>query len=250
MSLSLLCSSLLVQRRWRNSLVCLWTFTDAPWGAQGRSVCSSPVLLAAPFFDGGSHCQGCWIAVSNVPWIHVSTWMQASLQHKANKSVGHVCWTIRWLPPVVPGSLFETCFCKVGIIGAPLSDNIVAFGKTGVLETLTYKVELCRTIFCERKEVLGLKSCLIRRNISGNIQVAMLCTEHIAFQKTLMSEVYLVRIVTFKAYFNILWSFFKGIFDSMGLLQVLFNQLIWYAIGAKRSPASTPGRLVCCLSLC
>ncbi len=36
----------------------------------------------------------------------------------------------------------------------------------------------------------------------------------------------------------------------MGLLQVLFDQLIWYAIGAKRSPASILGRLMCCLSFC
>ncbi len=62
-----------------NSHVCLWTCTDAPWVAQRRSVCSSPVLLAAPLSDGSSRCQGSWIAVSNVAWIHVSTWMQASL---------------------------------------------------------------------------------------------------------------------------------------------------------------------------
>jgi hypothetical protein len=31
--------------------------------------------------------------------------------------------------------------------------------------------------------------CLVRRDMSGNIQVAMLCTEHMAFQKTPMSEV-------------------------------------------------------------
>ncbi len=82
------------------------------------------------------------------------------------------------------------------------------------------------------------------------VQVAMLCTKYMAFQKTLISTVKLVRIVTFKTHFNILWSFFKGNFDSMGLLQVLFDNLIWYAIGAKRSPASIPGRLVCCLSFC
>ncbi len=68
----------------------------------------------------------------------------------------------------VPGSLFETCFCKVGIVEALFSDDIVAFGKTNVLETLTYKVEQCRTVFRERNEVLGLKSCLIRRNVSGS----------------------------------------------------------------------------------
>ncbi len=88
-----------------------------------------------------------------------------------------------------PGFIFETCFCKVNIVKASLSDNIVAFGKTNILETLTYKVEQCRTIFCERDEVLGLKSCLIGLNMSVNIQVAMLCTENMAFQKTLMSEV-------------------------------------------------------------
>jgi hypothetical protein len=70
-----------------------------------------------------------------------------------------------------------------------LSDDIVAFGKMDIPETLTYKVEVCWTIFREREEVLGLKSCLIACNMSGNIQVAMLCTEHMEFQKTLMSEV-------------------------------------------------------------
>jgi hypothetical protein len=128
--------------------------------------------------------------------------MQASLQHKANKSVGRLHWTTWWLPLVVPGSLFETCICKVGIVGALLSNNFVPFGKTNVLETLTNKVEHCWTIFRERDELLGLKSCLIGHNMSGNIQVAMLNTKHMAFQKTLMSEVYLVRLVTFKIYFN------------------------------------------------
>ncbi len=108
------------------------------------------------------------------------------------------------MPLVVPGSLFETHFRKVGIVGASLSNNFVPFGKTDILETLTYKVEQCRTIVRELNEVLRLKSCLIGRNMSGNVQVAMLCTEHMAFQKTPMSEVWLVRIVTFKTYFNIL----------------------------------------------
>ncbi len=124
-----------------NSHVCLWTCTDVPWVAQRRSVCSSPALLAAPLFDGSSHCWGNWIAVSNIAWIHVSTWMQASLQHKANESVGCLHWTPWWLPLVVPGSLFEICFCKVIIIKALLSEDFVPFGKTNVLETLTYKVE-------------------------------------------------------------------------------------------------------------
>ncbi len=167
------------------SLVCLWTCTDAPWGLRGRSVCSSPVLLAAPLFDGGNRCQGSWIAVSVVAWIHVSTWMQASLQCKANKSVGCLCWTIWWLPQVVLGSLFETFFRKVSIIWASLSNNIVAFSKANVLETLTYKVEQCQTIFREREEVLGLKSCLIRRDMSGNIQVAMLYTNLWHFKRLL-----------------------------------------------------------------
>ncbi len=70
-----------------NSHVCLWTFTDAPWVAQRRSVCSSPALLAAPSSNGSSHCWGSWKGVSKVAWIHVSTWMQASLQRKANESV-------------------------------------------------------------------------------------------------------------------------------------------------------------------
>ncbi len=39
-----------------NSHVRLWTCTDAPWFAQRRSVCSSPVLLAAPLSEGSSHC--------------------------------------------------------------------------------------------------------------------------------------------------------------------------------------------------
>jgi hypothetical protein len=71
---------------------------------------------------------------------------------------------------------------------ALLSDNFVPFGKTNVLETLTYMVEQCQTIFRERMEVLQLKLCLIVCGMSGNIQVAMLCTKHMAFEKTLMSE--------------------------------------------------------------
>ncbi len=102
-----------------------------------------------------------------------------------------------WLPQVVPGPLFEICFNKVGIIGASLFDNTVPFGKTNILETLTYEVEQCRTVFCERDEVLRLKLCLIGCDVSGNIQVAMLCAKHMAFQKTLMSAVNLVRIVYF-----------------------------------------------------
>ncbi len=149
MSLLLLCSSLLAQGRWQNSLVRLWTCTDAPWGTGGRSVHSScPALMAAPLFNGGSRWQGSWIAVSIIAWIHVSTWMHASLQRTANKSVGRLCWMIWWLPQVVPGSLFEICFCKVGIIGALLSHDIVEVVKTDVLETLTYKFEQCWTIFC------------------------------------------------------------------------------------------------------
>ncbi len=169
-----------------NSHVCLRTCTDAPWVAQRRSVCSSPALLAAPLFDGSSCCRGSWIAMSNVAWIHVSTWIQASLQcKKANESVGCLRWTTWWLPLVVLGSLFESCFCKVIIVEALLSDNFVLFGKTNVLETLTYKVEQWWTVFCESKEVLGLKSCLFGRNVSGNTQMAMLCTKHMAFQKNI-----------------------------------------------------------------
>ncbi len=99
-------SSLLAQWRWQNSLVHLWTFTDAPWGTQGKFVCSFPVLLTAPLFDGGRCCQGSWIAASNVAWIHVATWMQASLQHKANKSVVHLRWKTWRLLWIVLGSLF------------------------------------------------------------------------------------------------------------------------------------------------
>jgi hypothetical protein len=56
----------------------------------------------------------------------------------------------------------------VGIVEALLFDNNVAFGKTNVLETPTYKVEQCQTIFCERDEVLGLKLCLIGCNVSAS----------------------------------------------------------------------------------
>jgi hypothetical protein len=71
------------------------------------------------------------------------------------------------------------------IVKALLRDNFVPFGKTNVLETLTYKVEQWWTVFCESKEVLGLKSCLIGCDVSGNIQMAMLCTKHMAFQKNI-----------------------------------------------------------------
>ncbi len=54
------------------------------------------------------------------------------------------------------------------MVEASLSDDFVPFGKTNILETLTYKVEQCWTVFCERNEVLGLTSCQIRRNVSGS----------------------------------------------------------------------------------
>ncbi len=104
---------------------------------------------------------------------------------KANESVGRLRWRPWWLPLVVPGSLFETCFRKVIIIKALLSNNFVQLGKTDVLKTLTYKVEQWWTIFCESKEVLGLKSCLFGHDVSGNTQMAMLCTKHMAFQKNI-----------------------------------------------------------------
>ena len=72
---------------------------------------------------------------------------EASLQHKANESVGCLRWTPWWLPLVIPGSPFETCFCEVIIIKALLSDNFVPFGKTDLLETLTYKVEQWWTVW-------------------------------------------------------------------------------------------------------
>jgi hypothetical protein len=81
--------------------------------------------------------------------------------------------------------LFETCFRKVIIVKALLSDDFVPFGKTDVLETLTYRVEQWWTIFRESKEVLGLKSCLFGGNMSGSTQMTMLCTKHIAFQKNI-----------------------------------------------------------------
>jgi hypothetical protein len=109
--------------------------------------------------------------------------MQASLQRKANESVGCLHWTPLWLPLAVLSLLFETCFCKVIIVEALLSNDFVPFGKTDVLETLTYKVEQWWTVFCECKEVLGLKLCLIGRNVSVNIQMAMLYTKHMAFLK-------------------------------------------------------------------
>ncbi len=79
-----------------------------------------------------------------------------------------------WLPQVVPGQLFKIYFCKVSIVRALLSNDIVPFDKLNDLETLTNKVEQCWSIFREHKEVLRLKLCLIRRNMSGNIQAAML----------------------------------------------------------------------------
>ncbi len=89
-----------------------------------KMVCSSPVLLAAPLFNWGSRCWGSWIAVSIIAWIHVSTWMQASLQCKANKSVGHLCWTIWQLPQVVSGSLFELAFARLVLLGHPFSTTL------------------------------------------------------------------------------------------------------------------------------
>ncbi len=168
-----------------NSHVRLWTCPDAPWVAQRRSICSSSALLAAPLSDESSRCQGSWIAVSDIAWIHVSTWMQAYLQCKANESVGCLCWTTWWLPLVVLGSLFETCFHKVIIVKASRSDDFVPFGKTNVLGTLTYKVEQWWTVFHGSKEVLGLKLCLFGHDMSGNIQMTMLCTKHMAFQKNM-----------------------------------------------------------------
>ncbi len=96
--------------------------------------CSSPALLAAPLFDWGGRCQGHQIAASDATWIHVSSWMQASLQCKAKELVGCLHWTTWWLPQVVLGSLLETCLCKVGIVKAPLSDDIIPFGKTNDLK--------------------------------------------------------------------------------------------------------------------
>ncbi len=79
--------------------------------------------------------------------------------------------------------LFETCFCKVIVVKASVSDNFVPFGKTDVLETLTYNIEQWWTAFRESAEVLGLKSCLIGRDMFGNVQMAMLYTKHMAFLK-------------------------------------------------------------------
>jgi hypothetical protein len=70
---------------------------------------------------------------------------------------------------------------KVAVIEALLSDNFVPLDKTDVLETLTYKVEQWWTAFRESKEVLRLKLCLIGCDMSGNIQVAILYTKHMAF---------------------------------------------------------------------
>jgi hypothetical protein len=63
----------------------------------------------------------------------------------------------RWLLQVVPGPLFEICFCKVGIVVALLFSNIDPLGKNNVLETLISEVEQCWAIFYERDEVPGLK---------------------------------------------------------------------------------------------
>ncbi len=40
--------------------ICLFPqrFTDVPWAAPERLVCSSLALWANPSFDGDSHCQG------------------------------------------------------------------------------------------------------------------------------------------------------------------------------------------------
>ncbi len=79
--------------------------------------------------------------------------------------------------------LCETCFCKVIVVEASLSDNFVPFGKTDVLETLTNKVEQWWTAFRESKEVLELKSCVIGCNMPGNVQMTMLYAKHMAFLK-------------------------------------------------------------------
>jgi hypothetical protein len=67
------------------------------------------------------------------------------------------------------------------IVKALLSDNFVPFAD--VLESLTYKVEQWWTVFCESEKVLRHKLCMIGCNMSGNIQMAMLYTEHVAFLK-------------------------------------------------------------------
>jgi hypothetical protein len=79
----------------------------------------------------------------------------------------------------------EGGFFKVIIVETSLSNNIILFGMTDVLETLTYKVEQWWTVFRECKEVLRLKSCLIGHDVSGYIQMAMLYTKHMAFQKNI-----------------------------------------------------------------
>ncbi len=42
---------------------------------------------------------------------------------------------------------------------------------------------------------------------------------------------------------NILGTFLKGDFDSIGLFQTLFDQVVWHTIGTQRRPASVPVKL-------
>jgi hypothetical protein len=72
------------------------------------------------------------------------------------------------------------------MVGASLSNNIVAFGKTNILETMTCKVEQCWTIFREWDEVFGLKLCLIGRDMSGYIHAEPCHVQSIRHLKKLL----------------------------------------------------------------
>ncbi len=155
---------------------------------------------------------------------HVISQQQASLEcKKANESVGCLRWTPWWLPLVVLGSLFETCFCKVIIVEALLSDKLFYLvrltswkhwpirlnsGGPSLVRARKYSDSICAC--------LGA-TCLVRPRWPC-------CVPSIwHFQKNM--RVWLVRLVTFKTYIDILWFFFKGNFESIGLLQVLADNL-------------------------
>ncbi len=60
-------------------------------------------------------------------------------------------------------------------------DYFLNFWRSEGGRTVLFVSELVLMRLEVRKEVLGLKLCLIGRDVSGNIQMAMLCTKHMAF---------------------------------------------------------------------
>jgi hypothetical protein len=110
---------------------------------------------------------------------------------------------------VIPDALIEVFLHQVHLVRALLAHNVGPLGETNVLKTLAYQAEQCWTIFLldlgkssdnlllevqkrEHNEILGSKSCLVRRDVS--------C-------------VFLV-------------SFFKENLDAIGLFQAFFDQLV------------------------